>query len=338
MVGAVTQIAIKSSLRPNESKNMYLSIVIVSWNAKDYLRKCLSSIYSQKFQKNFETIVIDNFSNDNSAEIVEKEFPQVVVIRAKENLGFAKANNIGIQISRSHYIALINSDVELLDGCLEKICNYMDENQTVGIAGPRVLNTDFSVQASCRRLPSLWRNLCGALFLNKLFKNFLFFSGEQMGYFDYDSTCRVEVLSGCFWVVRRKAIEQVGYLDERFFIYSEDIDWCKRFLASKWYVVFFSEATAVHHSSASSINEPIRFSVEQVKARFQYWHKYYKSIHVVILCLILLVHYGLRVIGEIINNKIKIKWINDNKKNNIGTNIASMKAVMNVFLKILFKY
>jgi GT2 family glycosyltransferase len=311
-------------------KVMDLSIVIVSWNARDYLRRCLFSIYSHKFSRTFETIVVDNCSADGSAEMVEAEFPQVVLIRAHDNLGFAKANNLGIRRSRSRYYALINSDVELLKDCLDEICRYMDQNPRVGLSGPRVLNSDLSIQASCRKFPSLWRNLCEATFLNYVFEKSAFFSGERMLYFAHDSIRRVEVLSGCFWVVRHEALQPVGLLDERFFIYAEDIDWCRRFRVFGWEVVFYPGATAIHHSGASSKNASARFSKEQLKARFQYWNKYYKLRRVLAFGIIILVHYGLRFIGEILISIIGRTSSQDKATERIGIRLYNLRTVWQI--------
>jgi GT2 family glycosyltransferase len=311
---------------------MDLSIVIVSWNARDYLRKCLFSIYSQKFSRTFETIVVDNCSADGSAEMVEAEFPQVVLIRAQDNLGFAKANNLGIRRSSSRYIALINSDVELLTDCLDEICSYMDQNPRVGISGPRILNSDLSIQASCRKFPNLWSNLCEATFFNQVFLKSAFFSGERMLYFGHDRVRRVEVLSGCFWVVREEALKQVGLLDERFFIYAEDIDWCRRFWAFGWEVVFFPGATAIHHSGASSINASARYSKEQIRARLQYWDKYYTSEKVLIFSIILVMHFGLRVIGEILLSIIDRRREPDWPAQQIGIRIANLRTVWQILM------
>jgi GT2 family glycosyltransferase len=278
---------------------MELSIIIVNWNAKNFMRDCLRSIYSHRPLKGFEVIVVDNCSSDGSAEMIANEFPQVVLIKNEGNFGFAKANNIGISHSRGKYLALVNSDVEVLAGCFDKICDFMDQNPLVGLSGPLILNTCGSVQVSCRNFPSLWRSFCEATWLNQIFYNYSFFSAERMLFSMHNSTRRVDVLSGCFWIARRDALDEVGLLDERFFIYAEDMDWCRRFWESSWMVVFYPDARAIHHSGGSSKREPLRFSQEQLKARLQYWKKYHGRSIVLAFSLILLLHYGLRALGEI---------------------------------------
>src|SRR5665648_483189 len=229
-----------------------LSIIIVNWNAKSFLLKCLRSLISETKSCSVEIIVVDNASTDGSQQAVKKKFPTVKLIQNKVNSGFAKANNIGINQSVGRYICLINSDVTLLNGCLDKLCSFMDQQPEIGVTAPNILNSDLTLQYSCRCFPSLWNNFCPAIGLNKLFPKSKAVSGEEMFFFKHDRICEVDVLSGCFLMVRRKALEQVGPLDEQFFIYSEDIDWCRRFCDADWEIVFFPEAKAIHYGGGSS--------------------------------------------------------------------------------------
>ena len=151
---------------------------------------------------------------------------------------------------------------------------FMDENPNVGMAGPKILNRECSLQVQCRRFPTMWNNLCQALGFNKLFPKSAFFSESFMKYWAHDEVRKVDVITGCFWMVRREAIEEVGLLDEVFFIYGEDIDWCKRFHDAGWGVVFYPGAEAIHFGGASSRNQPIRFYLEIQKADLQYWGKH----------------------------------------------------------------
>lgn len=239
--------------------------------------------------------MVDNGSTDGSPEAVESQFPQVTLIRNKENLGFARANNIGIRASTGRYLCLINSDVVVLDGCIEKLVAFMDENSKVGIAGPRILNQDGSLQVSCRHFPSIWNNLCQALGLNYLFPKSAFFSEPFMKYWTHDKVRKVDVITGCFWMVRHKAIDEVGLLDEDFFIYGEDIDWCKRFHLAGWDVVFYPEARAIHIGGASSGNAPIKFYLEMQKADLQYWRKHHGRSGKLIYSMIIMVRQLVRI-------------------------------------------
>lgn len=270
---------------------MDISVVIVSWNAKKYLLECLQSLASQQTSSNMEIIVVDNASTDGSPEAVSEQFPNVRLIKNNENLGFGKANNIGIKHSAGNYIYLINSDIKVLDGCLDRLLNYIEKSPTIGILGPKILNADLSLQSSCRQFPSLWNNFCYALGLSRVFSDSKIFSGEHMFYFQHDKIKKVDVLVGCFLMVRRSAFEQVGFLDEQFFIYAEDVDWCKRFWKADWEVVFFPDAQAIHYRGASSSNSPLQFSLEQEKSSLKYWKKHHsKPARITIFFIIILKH------------------------------------------------
>ena len=146
---------------------MDVSIVIVSWNARDYLVKCLRSIEETRGTLTLEVIVVDNASSDGSPEAVAGQFPWVQLIQTGANLGFARGNNVGIVHSTGRYVCLINSDVVLLKGCLQGLVEFMDAHPAVGLAGPRILNADRTFQISMRRSPSLWANWGRAFFLDR---------------------------------------------------------------------------------------------------------------------------------------------------------------------------
>jgi len=275
-----------------------ISIVIVSWNTKEFLLDCLESIKLQPPVASMEIIVVDNASTDGSQVAVENQYPDVHLIRNDQNYGFAKANNIGIKESKGRYICLINSDVKVLSKCLTSLYVYIEKNPSIGMIGPRILNSDLSLQCTCRHFPSLWNNFCSAMGLNRLFPDSRISSGDQMFYFKHDAILSIEVLAGCFLMVRRDAFEQVGYLDDQFFMYAEDIDWCKRFHRAGWQIVFFPEAEAIHYGGASSANSPLRFSVAQEKSLFQYWAKHHGTISRFALFCIIILQHTLRIISE----------------------------------------
>lgn len=258
-----------------ESSGVDVSVVIVSWNAKGFLKECLQSLADSAASRRMEVIVVDNASSDGSPEMVEQEFPHVELIRSKENLGFAKANNVGIRESTGRYVSLVNSDVRILGDCLGQLADYLDHHRDVGNVGPKILNRDLTLQSSCRQFPSLWNNFCEATGLNKAFRGSSFFSGEHMFYFAHDRELPVDVLVGCFWMVRREAFEKAGLLDEDFFIYAEDVDWCRRCWDAGWRVVFYPGPQAIHYRGGSSANDPARFALEQQKAVLHYWEKHH---------------------------------------------------------------
>lgn len=244
-----------------------LSIIIISWNAKTYLLECLRSLKSEINPHRAEIIVVDNASTDGSVEAVQKEFANVKIIANSANLGFAKANNIGIEHSGGRYICLVNSDVQVLRGCLELMLSYMDHHPEVGLLGPKVLNPDYTLQRSCWKFPTLWNSLSRALGLDTLF--------PSLNFFPHDTTGVVEVLSGCFLMTRREALDQVGPLDDNFFMYAEDIDWCKRFYDANWQSIYLPAATIIHFGGGSSSQAPVKFYIEQQRANLQYWKKHH---------------------------------------------------------------
>jgi len=245
-----------------------------------------------------EIVVVDNDSADGSAEMVGKDYPNIRLIRNQENLGFAKANNIGIKASNGKYLALVNSDIIVIGDCIGKMIEYMDNNPSVGMAGPKILNSDRSLQVSCRHFPSVWNNVCQMIGLNYVFQKSAFFSEPKMKYWPHDVERKVDVLSGCFWMVRREALNQVGLLDENFFFYGEDIDWCRRFNDAGWEVMFYPGAETIHFGGASSSNAPIRFYLEMQKADLQYWRKHHGRIGKITYAMIILLRHLLRLLFD----------------------------------------
>jgi GT2 family glycosyltransferase len=284
-----------------------ISIIIVSWNAKDYLCKCLESIYETKANLSVEIIVVDNDSSDGSPDAVEKRFPEVKLIRTGKNLGFAGGNNVGIKMASGHHVFLINSDVVLLDNTLVRLAEYLDTHPRVGIVSPRILNGDGSLQHSCRQFPGFRNTICELVALPELFPRSPLFSGTFMYWWAHDTERKVDVTVGCFWAVRREALEQVGGLDETFFIYGEDIDWCKRFGQAGWEVVFFPGTQAIHYGGASSANAPIRFYLEMQKTTLQYWEKYYGKGGRTVCWLLIAVHQTIRLVARLLVSLVRSK-------------------------------
>jgi GT2 family glycosyltransferase len=274
-----------------------LSIVIVSWNTKKYMEECLTSLTTIDGNLSAEIIVVDNASADGTPEMIRAQFPDVKLIETGANLGFAKGNNVGIKEATGKYICLINSDVNVPSDCLEKMHTYMEQQPTIGLLGPGMLRPDGKVYRSGMRFPSLWNLFLRALFLDSLFKNTGLFGGFLMKDFQFDQTRDIDVLNGWLWMARREGLNQVGPLDGRFFMYAEDVDWCKRFHLAGWRVVFYPEASAVHYGGASAANQPSRFNVEMQRANLQYWKKYHGRISLFFYLLIGCLSYTVRALG-----------------------------------------
>jgi GT2 family glycosyltransferase len=252
-----------------------ISVVIVAWNAKRYLELCLESLAEAPPRRSMEVLVIDNASEDDSVEMTEARFPWVKLIKSKENLGFAKGNNVVIRQCQGRYIALVNPDVIVFPGCLDTLADFLDQNPKVGNVGPRVFNPDMTQQSTCRRFPTLWNNFCSATRLESIFKGSPFFAGEHMFYFGYDRTVTVDVIVGCFSMIRREAFDDVGLLDEGLFMYGDDVDWCRRAWNAGWQVAFCPDARAIHDRGKTTAPFPVRFAVAQQRSVLRYWTKHH---------------------------------------------------------------
>jgi len=280
---------------------MDISVVIVAWNAKGYLELCLESLAAAPPRRSMEVLVVDNASTDGTAEMIETRFPRVKLIQSAENLGFARGNNVAIRQCRGRYVALVNPDVKVLPGCLDVLADFLDQNPKVGNVGPRVLNPDMTMQSTCRRFPTLWNNFCEATGLAAKFKKSRLFAGEHMFYFAHDRTLAVDVLVGCFSMIRREAFDAVGLLDERLFMYGDDVDWCRRAWKAGWKVVFFPGARAIHDRGKITAPYPVRFAVAQQKSVLYYWSKYHRTLGVLGIRCILLFRHLLRYTAAVLS-------------------------------------
>jgi GT2 family glycosyltransferase len=273
-----------------------ISVIVVSWNTKEFLRECLRSLWETTHQVTLEVLVVDNGSCDGSPRMVKDEFPLVEVIHAGSNLGFARATNIGIGNSRGRYICLVNSDVVVRDGCIDKMYSYIEEHHSVGILAPRILNADLTLQPSCRGALSPWNTLCRSLALDTIFPRSRLFGGLLMNYWPHDTIRSVDAILGCFWMVRREAWNAVGVFDECFFMYAEDVDWCRRCRSAGWEVVYFPDAEVVHYGGASSSSAPVDFYVEANRSSLIYWKKHHGAAGLIWIYLVILLGEIIRIV------------------------------------------
>jgi len=262
------------------------------------LHDCLVSIRETSAAMIGQVLVVDNASKDGSPEMVARDFPEAELIGAGANLGFAKANNIGFKRASGSYVALINSDVVIHEKCIERLVEYLERHPTVGLVGPKILGGDGQVQPSCGRLPSPWNTMCRALALDGFLSQHHWFSRQAIRDSDPKAAAEVEVLSGCFWLARGEAVAQVGGLDERFFFYAEDLDWCKRMRDAGWQVAYVPEASATHFGGGSSGNAPLRYSIELLRANLIYWRKHYGRPGQTFFYLLSVLHHALRLVAR----------------------------------------
>lgn len=306
-------------------KKIDISIIIISFNAKELLSECLNSLSKATCSYQMEIVVVDNASTDGAPELVEDKFPDVNLIRNDQNLGFAKANNIGIVKSVGKYICLINSDAYPLEDCLEQMCNYMENHPEIGILGPKLKYPDGSLQPSCREFPTIWNSLCRALAFDILFPNSKMFGGQLMTYFSHDFLRSVDFIAGAFLMVRKAAIDQVGLLDEDFFFYGEDKDWCKRFWDKGWKIVFYPNAEAVHYGGGST-KDQVGFYIKQTHANMLFFRKHHSRIATMSYFMIELLHTIVRIFSSVLLFFIKSK--RNNSKLAIEKNMSCIKWLL----------
>ncbi len=248
-----------------------IAVIIVNWNAREDLRVCLSSLYAAPTPRlDYEVWVVDNASGDGSAEMVTAEFPEVKLRANTDNLGFSKANNQAIAETDSQYVFLLNSDAAIRPGALEALLAYASTHPNAAILGPKVLNPDGSLQFSCRRFPSLGAGFFRNTYLGRLFPNNSFARDYLMTNFDHASDTPVDWVSGCAMLLRRAAIDEIGVLDERFYMYCEDVDICQRVWDAKREVVYVPEAVVTHAIGRSSDKNADRMIQEFHRSWYEY--------------------------------------------------------------------
>ena len=252
-----------------------LDIVIINYNSTDYLLSCLKSIYDSLQELPAKVFVQDNGSRDH-VERVASVCPQAILSKNSYNLGFAKAVNIALKQGTAPYAVILNPDTCVQNDFFMVATQYMDENPDVGIMGPRILNADGSVQGSARAFPSPFTGLFGRnTFFTKWFPNNKISRRNVLtSRSDGVTPMEVDWVSGACMVVRREAVDDAGFLDERFFLYWEDTDWCKRIKASGWKVIYYPQASIVHYIGGSYEKSRVRSSVEFHKSAYRLFAKH----------------------------------------------------------------
>lgn len=254
-----------------------LSVIIISWNTRDELRSCLASVLNA-VSTTAEVILVDNASSDGTVPMVRSEFPSVKLIENKKNLGFARGCNQGITISKGRYVLLLNPDSIVQAGNEAAIVKFGNENPDIGIFGLKVLNPDGSIQYSCRRFPTLRAGIFRYSFLGHRFPNNPYTNDYLLARWDHNEVKDVDWVSGAALVMRRELIDDIGMLDERFFMYCEDVDLGYRAKQAGWRVVYFPLVEVVHNRGQSSNKNPNRMIVEHHISMYKYYKKHY-AIH-----------------------------------------------------------
>jgi len=255
---------------------MKLSIIIVNYNVKYYLEQCLDSVLLAVKDMEAEIIVVDNHSSDRSMEYLKPLFPTVQFIENNENTGFSKANNQAIVQARGEYVLLLNPDTVIGEDSLTNICLFMDETPQAGAVGVKMLDGYCQfLPESKRGFPSPWNSFCKMTGLSKLFPHSKRFGGYHLKYLNNDAIHQVDILAGAFMMVRKKAIEKAGLLDEHFFMYGEDIDWSYRIARSGFKNYYYPQP--ILHYKGESTKKDVKYVRRFYEAMLIFFNKYYPN-------------------------------------------------------------
>jgi GT2 family glycosyltransferase len=269
-------------------ENLQLSTIIISWNTREMLQACLDSVFAHSEGLAFEVIVVDNASDDGSADMVADTFPAVRLIRNTRNVGFAAANNQGFAIASGRHVLLLNSDTIVHGDVLKKSVEWLDMHPKVAAMGCRVLNTDGTVQNTCSMYPSLLNQILLTSGLSRLpWPRFL--GRYQMADWKRDVEREVEVISGCYLLVRKSVIDEIGPLDEAFFFFGEETDWCKRMRDAGWSLMFAPVGEITHHGGGSvkKLNDKRDVMLSEAIIRLHRKHSGYVGAMMVFLVIML---------------------------------------------------
>jgi len=302
-------------MEPKTLNEMDLEILIISYNTRELLRDCLGSVYQKVRGIGFGVIVVDNGSSDNSVEMVKKEFPQVTLVENRENIGFARANNQAIRQSKARYFLLLNPDTSLANSLSSEMVRFMDSHPEVGILGCKLLNADGTIQPSNSSFPNLFTEYLRASQLKRLIpavglrekigKKWSRVLGSTLReyfrvYWDSERIREVDWVSGACLMARRKAVEDVGLLDENFFMYYEDADWCYRMQRRGWKTCYFPFFEVIHYVGKSDSGFNPKTFIERYKSMYHYFKKHKSKKAVFLLRLLVQRGLSLRWLGLVL--------------------------------------
>ncbi|HCX01598.1 MAG TPA: glycosyl transferase family 2 [Syntrophaceae bacterium] len=259
---------------------MDVSIVIVSFSTNRLLDECIESIKKETCCSH-EIIVVDNASADDSCRMLREKYPDVILIENAENAGFARANNQGFAIAQGRYFFMLNPDTLILDGAINKLLDFMEKNPDIGICGPRNIGRDGKMQYNCDHFPSVWNSFCYFTRLGDIFPRSRFFNPNQMRYWNYAEIRDVDRMVGCSLMIRSGLYKDLHGLDENFFMYFEETDFCHRAKKSGARITYYPHATILHYGGESSKTTPNEPVISNTVA--SYFHKslyyYYRKNH-----------------------------------------------------------
>ena len=251
-----------------------VSVIIVNYNVRDFLHQSLLSLQKALKGIRSEIFVVDNASDDGSAEMVRRRFPRIRLIANAANLGFAKANNIALKEARGKFLLLINPDTIVQEDTIRVMREFLQNHPEAGLAGCKILNPDGSFQLACRRgFPTPWVAFTKIFGFSKLFPNTKIFGKYNLTYLKIEETYPVDAVSGSFMMVRKETFDQVGGLDERYFMYGEDLDWCYRIRQAGWRIFYVHSTQIIHYKGESTR----RSSLDEIRTFYDAMHLFVKK-------------------------------------------------------------
>ncbi len=255
-----------------------LSLIILNYKNAGLVKQCVKGIFDNPSKLPLEVIVIDNNSHDNCLEMIKTNWPQVITVAAEKNRGYAAGNNLGLKITRGNYVMVLNPDVAIMPGTLDKLIDFMDSHPKVGIASPKLVNPDGSVQSSAYTFPLFWMPIFRRTPLGYWPRAQKSLTRYLMLDWDHQDNRPVDWLLGACLIIRREALIQVGWLDERYFLYVEDTDWCRRFWQKDWQVYYVAEVAMVHYHQRQSAGASFWGLFNKITwIHITSWLKYFKK-------------------------------------------------------------
>jgi GT2 family glycosyltransferase len=275
-----------------------LSIIIVSWNVRELLAQCLHSIGAHRSELALEAIVVDSASSDGTPEMVREQFPWVRLEACPDNVGFPRGNNIGLGLARGQYILLLNPDTVVVGDALQTLVAYLQANEGVGVVGPQLLNGDGSVQSSRRRFPTVALGFLESTWLEPYAPASMLRRYYVLDRPD-DQVLEVDWVTGAALMTRREVVEEVGGLDEAYFMYFEEPDFCRRVKRAGWRVVYVPQAQVVHYVGKSSEQAVTARHINFHRAKLRYYRKYHGALLAFVMRLYFLLSYLYQLLLEL---------------------------------------
>lgn len=303
-----------------------ICIVIVSWNVKDLLKDCLESIQEDNCDVDVETIVVDADSADGTPEMVRDLFPTVVLVEPEFNTGFSKGNNIGIAHATGHYIFMLNPDTRVVKGSIQALYDFMEAHPKTGVIGPQLLNPDGTVQSSRRRFPTFWTAVFESTWLQPFAPKAILDTFYVRDHQD-DETVSVGWVDGAAMFTRKAVLDQVGGLDEGYFMYSEEMDWQRRVQAAGWEITYYPLPQIYHYRGASSDQVSTKRHIYFQNSKIRYFRKHHGNLTAGMLRLFLLTSYWWQIALE------SVKALIGHKRDLRRQRVAAYREIIKTGLK-----